>query len=154
MRYGWSFRTARGSVSLPGKEATIRGFSAPSLIVADEAARIDDTLWVALRPMLAVSQGRVVACSTPWSQTGCFLRRNGVDASNWERYKVPATECPRISPEFLEQERASMSHFQYIAEYFCSFEAASGAVFDLEAIRRCFDDSILPLGVLDQEVWS
>jgi len=40
---------------LPGKEATVRGFSGISLLVVDEAARVEDALYQAVRPMLAVS---------------------------------------------------------------------------------------------------
>src|SRR5436190_16065356 len=46
---------ANGSriVALPGKEQTIRGFSSVSLIIIDEAARVPDDLYRAVRPMLA-----------------------------------------------------------------------------------------------------
>ncbi len=51
---------ANGSriLCLPGEEATIRGFS-PNLLVIDEASRVPDDLYRAVRPMLAVSQGRL-----------------------------------------------------------------------------------------------
>jgi hypothetical protein len=63
-----SSRTARrlelsnGSrvVSLPGTERTVRGFSEVSLLVIDEAARVDDALYYAVRPMLAVSGGKLL----------------------------------------------------------------------------------------------
>src|SRR3954449_12213233 len=42
-------------VSLPGDEGTVRGFSAPRLIVEDEASRVDDALYRSIRPMLATS---------------------------------------------------------------------------------------------------
>ena len=48
-------------VSLPGKEGTIRGFSGVKLLAIDEAAWVPDDLYLAVRPMLAVSQGRLVA---------------------------------------------------------------------------------------------
>ena len=44
-------------VALPGDPATIRGFSAPSLIIEDESAYVSDGLYRAIRPMLAVSGG-------------------------------------------------------------------------------------------------
>jgi hypothetical protein len=46
-------------IGLPGEEGTIRGFSAVSLLVIDEAARVQDTVYKALRPMLAVADGIV-----------------------------------------------------------------------------------------------
>ena len=44
-------------VSLPGDPETLRGFSAPRLIVKDECAYIGDDMQAALDPMLAVSKG-------------------------------------------------------------------------------------------------
>jgi hypothetical protein len=41
---------------LPGKEATSRGYT-PILIIIDEASRVPDDLYRAVRPMLAVSHG-------------------------------------------------------------------------------------------------
>jgi hypothetical protein len=44
-------------VSLPGDPDTLRGFSAPKLIIKDEAALVSDAMQAALDPMLAVSNG-------------------------------------------------------------------------------------------------
>src|SRR6266853_3804417 len=41
-------------IGLPGTEGTVRGFSNVSLLLIDEAARVDDEMYKALRPMLAV----------------------------------------------------------------------------------------------------
>jgi hypothetical protein len=66
---------ANGSrlVSLPGDEGTIRGYSGVRLQVIDEAARVPDDLYRAVRPMLAVSGGRLVCLSTPWGKRGVVL---------------------------------------------------------------------------------
>ena len=65
-------------VGLPGTEATVRGFSAVSLLLVDEAARVSDDLYMAMRPMLAVSGGELWLMSTPFGKRGFFY-----DA--WER---------------------------------------------------------------------
>lgn len=139
-------------MSLPAKEQTVRGFSAPSLIILDEASRIDDDLWTALKPMVAVSRGRIVACSTPYGTRGWWFEC-WRSTENWERYRITADQCSRISPEFSAEERRTLSHWEMAQEYFCSFEASSGSVFDLADIERCFDDSVKPLGILDRSVW-
>src|SRR5215212_3822081 len=41
-------------ITLPGTEKTIRGFSGADLLIVDEASRVDDELYFAIRPMLAV----------------------------------------------------------------------------------------------------
>jgi len=50
---------ANGSriIALPGKEATLRGYSGVNLLLIDEAARVEDALYFSVLPMLAVSGG-------------------------------------------------------------------------------------------------
>ena len=54
---------ANGSriVSLPGKEETVRGFSGVKLLIVDEASLVSSSLYLLIRPMLAVSGGRLLA---------------------------------------------------------------------------------------------
>ena len=59
-------------VSLPASPDTVVGYTAPGLVIIDEAARVHDALYYALRPMLAMSRGRLIALSTPWGQRGWF----------------------------------------------------------------------------------
>jgi phage FluMu gp28-like protein len=88
---------ANGSriVCLPGKEQTIRGFSGVNLLVVDEAARVSEDLYQAIRPMLAVSGGRIILLSTPYGEQG-FFYETWRNRENWHRAKVTAPECPRI----------------------------------------------------------
>lgn len=69
-----SLETEAGSriISLPANPDTVLGYSAPQLIVIDEAARCQDQLFYAIRPMMATNQGRVIALSTPWGKRGFF----------------------------------------------------------------------------------
>jgi phage terminase large subunit-like protein len=60
-------------VTLPGSEKTIRGFSGAALLLVDEAARVDDGLYFAVRPMLAVSGGALIMLSTPAGKRGVFF---------------------------------------------------------------------------------
>jgi hypothetical protein len=62
-------------VSLPGKEGTIRGYSGVRLRAIDEAAWVPDDLYLAVRPMPAVSGGRLVALSTPHGTRSSRSRR-------------------------------------------------------------------------------
>jgi hypothetical protein len=61
-------------VALPGSERTVRGLSAASLVIVDEASRVADELLGAVRPMLAVTNGRMIALSTPAGRRGFFTR--------------------------------------------------------------------------------
>ncbi len=135
---------ANGSriVSLPGKEATIRGFSGVDLLIVDEAARVPDELYQAVRPMLAVSEGRLILLSTPFGKTGFFYRTWSEGGSEWLRIRVTADDCPRISPEFLEEERRTLPPWWFRQEYYCEFEDSEAQVFPSEAIRRAFSKEV------------
>ncbi|WP_089979558.1 hypothetical protein [Luteibacter sp. UNCMF331Sha3.1] len=54
-------------VALPGDDdANIRGFSAPRAIIIDEASRVPDSIYAAIRPMRAASPNcQLIALTTP-----------------------------------------------------------------------------------------
>jgi len=116
-------------VTLPADERTIRGFAAVKLILLDEAARVSDDLYGAIRPMLAVSGGQLMVMSTPFGRRGWFYRAATTDAG-WERHFVNATDCPRIKPQFLMEERDALGEQMFLQEYMCEFVDATGSVFD------------------------
>ena len=128
-------------VSLPGKDHTVRGFSGVRLLAIDEAARVPDDLYLAVRPMLAVSGGRLVALSTPFGTRG-WLYQAWQSSEPWERYEVPATECPRISAEFLEEEQRAMGDWWFRQEYFCEFLEGQHQPFRREDIDRAFEEEV------------
>jgi hypothetical protein len=131
-------------VSLPGEEKTIRGFSGVALLIVDEAARVDDDLYFSIRPMLAVSKGRLVALSTPYGKRGWFYEA-WTGNENWDRYCIKASECPRITPEFLAEENRVLGERWYRQEYECSFEDVVGSVFGHDAVMGMLSDEVKPL---------
>ena len=139
-----AFENGSRIVSLPGKESTIRGFSGVSLLIVDEAARVLDELYYALRPMLAVSNGDLIALSTPWGRRGWFFTE-WTEGEGWERIKIAASECPRISQGFLEEERRTLGEWWYRQEYEAVFGDTVDSVFSSQAIEAMFDESIDPL---------
>jgi hypothetical protein len=132
-------------VSLPGTERTIRGYSAVSLLIIDEAARVDDPLYYGVRPMLAVSSGRLVALSTPWGQRGWWHDAWVNGGAEWGRVHVTAYDCPRISAAFLEEERRTIGAWHFEQEYLGIFKDAVDAVFSHEAVAAAFDSDVPPL---------
>lgn len=134
-------------VALPGEEATIRGYSGVNLLVVDEASRVPDALYFSVRPMLAVSGGKLVALTTPWGKRGWFYEAwTGRDA--WHRVKVTAFDCPRIPRDFLEEERRSMPDAWFRAEYLADFTDADGAFFREDDIQRALSSEVAPLFLL------
>jgi hypothetical protein len=131
-------------VALPGKEATIRGFSGVSLLVVDEASRVPDELYQAIRPMLAVSGGRIVLLSTPFGKRG-FFHSEWTKGSGWRKVKITADQCPRIDKQWLERERQMIGDWWYLQEYFCEFVETNDQVFSYDDIQAALDSSIKPL---------
>jgi hypothetical protein len=134
---------ANGSriIGLPASEAKVRCYSSVALVVFDEASRVPDDLYKAVRPMLAVSGGRALALTTPFGKRGWFWRE-WEEGDGWQRIKVPATACPRITPAFLAKERRSLGERWYSQEYLCEFRDAEDALFRTEDIDRAMRDNV------------
>ncbi len=130
--------------ALPGSEKTVRGFSGAALLIVDEAARVDDELYYAVRPMLAVSGGALMLLTTPYGKRGVFFEE-WTGPHEWDRYEVPAEECPRISPEFLAEEREALPSYIYRQEYECSFEDTEDQIFTHEMVQAAVTPEVTPL---------
>ncbi len=138
-----TFENQSRILSLPSKEATIRGFSGASIIIEDEASRVPDELYRAIRPMLAVSGGKLILMSTPFGKRGHFFEEWDKSES-WEKVKITASECPRISEQFLEEERASLGDWWYRQEYLGEF-VEMDSVFGYELILGALSRDVKPL---------
>jgi hypothetical protein len=133
---------ANGSriISLPGSEKTTRGYSAATLVVMDEAARVPDELLSAVRPMLATTAGRFLALSTPAGRRGWFYEA-WEHGEGWKRVSVRGVDCPRISPEFLAEERQAFGPIRFSAEYECQFVDDNTSAFSTALIEMALTDS-------------
>ena len=135
--------------ALPGSEKTIRGFSGVDLLILDEAARVDDGLYYATRPMLAVSGGSLLMLSTPAGRRGVFheewTSEAGEAGVGWQRFEIDAEECPRISEGFLEEERRSLPRRIFDQEYHCAFVETDDQVFSYADVAGALDPSVRPL---------
>jgi hypothetical protein len=139
---------ANGSriLALPGSEKTVRGLANVSLLVVDEAARVDDLLLSSIRPMLAVSEGggRLIALTTPAGKRGWFFEA-WYSGTDWKRVRVAADLCPRISAEFLAEELKELGAMRFSEEYQLEFRDSDECVFPLAVIAAAFTDTVRPL---------
>jgi hypothetical protein len=127
-------------VALPQNEAKVRGFSKVSLLLIDEASRVSDELYRAMRPTLAVGNGDLWLMSTPNGKIGFFHEEWTHGGDRWARIRVAAPDCPRIDASFLADERASASDAWYRQEHLCEFVEREGAVFSQESIDAALQD--------------
>jgi hypothetical protein len=129
-------------VGLPGVEGTVRGFSAVSMVIVDEAARVKDDVMGALRPMLAVKDGDLWMMSTPAGRRGFFYEAWAYGGEEWERVTVKASQCERISKAFLEREKRQIPERVFAQEFEGSFEAGVDYAFDPEAVEDMWDEGV------------
>lgn len=67
------FKNGSRVIALPGTERSVRGYSGPATIVIDEAARVPDETYKAIRPMLTGNpDAKLILLSTPWIKSGFF----------------------------------------------------------------------------------
>lgn len=147
-------------LALPGSERTVRGISAVTELVEDEAARVPDALYKSVRPMLAVSHGSFIQMSTPFGKRGHFYetwdkRRKGVSGGGkWEWYEIPADKCPRITKEFLVEELEELGELWYLQEYFCRFVDLENQLFASDLIESAIDPTVEPLCFNEGTLWD
>ena len=132
--------------ALPCRERAARGPTA-SLVIVDEAALVPDLVYHALTGTLATSWHRAAlwVLSTPRTRTGFFHEICTSPDPTWTRLRVPAAECPRISPEFLAHQQANLPPWIYAQDYLCEFGDSAHAVFRDEDIVAAYNPAIRPL---------
>src|SRR5262249_48923571 len=140
-----AFRNGSRIVGLPGKEETVRGFSAVSMLVIDEASRVEDVMYEAVRPMLAISQGSLWVISTPFAKQGFFWKTWERGGPEWEKIRMTAAECPRFTAAFLQEEMSTLGEYQFRREYCCEFSDIEGAIFDRALVESAFCKDIKAL---------
>jgi hypothetical protein len=137
-----SLRFPNGSriLGIPGREATLRGYSAVSLLIIDEASRVEDAVYKALRPMLAVGDGDLWLLSTPFGKRGFFYENWVGREEELVRVEAPATECERISKEFLDEERRQLGEAWFRQEYMCQFVENEQQMFGRDLVMGALEE--------------
>ena len=137
-RHSLQFPNGARILALPANRDKIRGFSKVSLLIIDEAAWVPSSLYFAVRPFLAAApNASLLVMSTP-NGDGGFFHQSWVSNQPWHRITVKATDCPRISPEFLAEEQATLSDQFFRQEYMCEFLSHNRAVFTRELLENWF----------------
>jgi len=132
-------------IALPGSASTVRGYSGVSLIIIDEASYVADELIGAVSPMLAVSQGDLIALSTPHGKRGWWWDAWENGGPSWKRVIASVDKCPRIPKAWLREERQRLGERIFRQEYLCEFIEVVDQAFSVEHVRAAFDRDLEPL---------
>ncbi len=141
------FRNGSRIVGLSEMPENVRGYSAPSLILIDEAAFYDgDEILESIFPMLATQPAGVMwIMSSSGRQTGFFYNLWSDPSGPWRKVKVSAEEIPdRINPEFLAEQRKRNPE-KFRREYLCEFLSDESALFSRESLLSLLSDQVEPL---------
>lgn len=138
----FSLEVENGSraLALPGSsDEGIRGLSINGILCLDEAARISDDLYEAVRPMLIRYSGiaRLFLLSTAWSQEGFFYKvwTEGTD-DDWIKIRADIYDSPHMTPDDIARERKAMGETAFHREMECEFGQTNSSFFDPEALAR------------------
>jgi terminase large subunit-like protein len=116
--FGLELKNGSRVLALPSSDDSIRGLTVDGWIIADEAARLDNDLISALRPMRARRpQARFAMLSTAWSRTDPFWTAWSDDDPSWLRLKATADVPGMFAPAYLEQERRQLGEHNFNREY-------------------------------------
>lgn len=155
--FGLEIDNGSRCLALPGSDdAGIRGLTINGGdLVIDEAARVDDRLYDAARPMLIryASSARLILLSTAWTRDGFFYRVwSDGDARDWIKIEAKIAECGHIAAEDIERERRAMPAAAFAREYENKFDALESRFFNPDAIRAAFGDVAGPTPPTTDEI--
>lgn len=125
--------------SLPaGKTGIYLRTFALDFLDVDEAAYVPDTVYTALRPMLAVARkkglGWETLLSTPFGRGGFFY--DSFFDDEYKQFHINSENCERIPRDFLLKEKKRLSRIEYAQEYLGEFIDEFNQFFPTELIKK------------------
>jgi hypothetical protein len=125
-------------ICLPASES-VRGLANCSLLIIDEAARVEPPMFAALEPMQATAKNpRLILLSTPRARIGKFFEY--WTGGDFTRFEARAEDCPRISKQFLASQLKNLGPMMFNCEYGLQWLDDQGALFSDEPIQAALED--------------
>ena len=148
---------------MPSKAASIRGYSAVSRLVLDEAVEVKNELYHVSRPMLLRTRipggGKISAMSNAGFDDGWFYDEYTEGGTldeetaltvedEWRRHFIPVTSFAGYSEEFRARETEKCGPERYDREFGCRFTRMKGMQaggFSKEVVEAAYSDDIKPM---------
>ncbi len=98
-----------------------RGYSDPDMIIFDEAAYVEDELYLTVRPMMTGGKTELILLSTPHGKTG-FFYETWVGNNQWKKIQVDVEDVlheafPEEYPSIDWADRARVLHTEGIDSF-------------------------------------
>jgi len=104
------------------------------LLIADEAAFINEEVWNSVIPTLAATHGDVWLLSTPKLKEGFYW--DCFDDDDYTTFHESSEDCPHITKEFLEKQKSRFTKGQYAQMYLGEFLEGAQGLYDKEWINK------------------
>ena len=126
------------------------------LVILDECARLDRTIWEEyIQPMLVVRGANVWMISTPLGRNWFFEAYNwGKDKEmeEWVSFHTPSISSPLITEKALEAIRAKIPLATFEQEYLAKFTDSVGGAF--HGIASCEESYETPVPFSKDEIYT
>lgn len=139
-----SFQNGSRIVSLPGTDATTRGYSAAALLVIDEGAYLETDVFHGVLPMVA-SDGVLMALSSPAGMGGWFYGLFNTVGNGWERHRVTVHDSGQWDERRIAETRALLGSTKFSSECLAEFADTDTQLFSSQAVRAAASSAVAPL---------
>jgi len=144
------FRNGSQMVALPCSPNLLRGYTAHQVLIDEAAFFRDDEIifYNVLYPMMATTNGTLIASSTPWGSDSVFykINMNPEISQGWSKHYVPWQACVKpngpIDPAFIEEVRKVTPIERFRREYDAEFVEDEDSYYPQDLITRCIDPDL------------
>ena len=144
---GFIFPNGARILPMPSRPGAVRGYPA-TMVIIDEAATVPDAVFTAIRGTRAATSRNCTfwIMSTPGARKGFFYDVWNSPDPTWTRIHLSALDNPRISAEFLAEEKRQMHPDDFAREYLAEFGDTRRALFRQADIRAAVQTAVPILG--------
>jgi len=115
----------------------IRGQTADLIILEESSYLKTSIVNQVIIPMIAATNGSIIQIGTP------FFKNHFYESSLSEYYKVHKydyTFCPRISEEFIAEQKKNLTSMEFSMEYMAEFIDETDCFFSSELVKSCVEE--------------
>jgi len=148
-----TFRNGSRIIALPNSPQLLRGYTANQVICDESAFFKDDELvfFSVLYPMLATTDGVLIASSTPWSTDSVFYKM--CNDPQFSKHFITCKDVVKaglIKPEFIEEMKAQLPFERFQREFMAEFVEDVDAWLTQSLIVSCIDSQLQPYDFHDE----
>jgi phage FluMu gp28-like protein len=147
-----TFTNGSRIIALPNSPQLLRGYTA-NQVICDEAAffREDDLVFYnVLYPMLATTDGTLIASSTPWSKDSVFYRM--CQSSEFSKHTITCDDAVKsglVKQSFIDEMQAQLPAERFQREFLSQFVEDVDAWLTQSLIVGCIDSNLEPFDFQD-----